>query len=121
MKALRILRRLIHTHPKTLQWLEQKPDSFLSVSTDDSSNSKPTRGANIQTINHYIPSLPATFDLISQDLFKQFDQLLARLNASNATYIGNALLCISQKIADRDFLQHFIEFIQSERFTKIGK
>ena len=121
LKALRVLRRFIHTYEKTLRWIEQKPDSNLTVSTDDSSNSKPIRGANIQTIKHYLPSLPARFDLIAQDLFKQFDQLLVQLNASNATYIHNALLCISQKVADQYFLEHYIAFIRSEHFTKIGR
>lgn len=121
LKALRVLRRFTHTYPMTLRWIVEKSDTSLPASSGDLSENKPTRGATIETIKHYILSLPATFDLVSQDLFKQFDQLIARLNASNATYVTNALSCILQKVADQYFLQRYIEFIRSERFSKIGK
>jgi len=120
LKALRVLRRLTHTYQNTLQWIEQKQGSFLSVSSDTSLNNKPTRGANIQTINYYILSLPATFDLIPQDLFKQFDRLTTQLSASNAIYVKDALFCLSRKVTDQYFLEHYIEFIRSEHFSKLG-
>lgn len=121
MKALRVLRRFTYTYPIILRWIDEKSNCFLPESTDDLSENKPTRGANVETINRYIPSLPAMFDLPAQDFFKQFDQLITQLNASNAIYVTNALSCILQKIADQYFLQHYIEFIRSERFSKIGK
>ncbi len=122
LKALRVLRRLTHTYQNTLQWIEQQQqqDSFLSIPNDSSSNNNSFRGATIQTINYYILSLSATFDLNSQDLFKQFNRLITKLNASNATYIRDALLCISQKLTDEYFLEHYIKFIQSEHFSKLG-
>ncbi len=107
---------MTYTYSNTLQWIEQKQDSFSSISND-----KSTRGANIQTINHYILLLPATFDLIPQDLFKQFDRLTTKLTASNAIYVRDALLCISQKVIDQVFFEHYIEFIRSEHFSKLGK
>jgi len=121
LKALPVLRHLTHTYHDTLQWIETKQDSFLSVSNDASSSNNSGRGANIQTINHYILSLPATFDLFPQDLFKQFDRLTAELNASNAIYIRDAMLSISQKMTDEYFLKHYIEFIRNERFLKLGE
>lgn len=85
------------------------------------SDNKSVRGANIQIINYYILSLTATFDLFPQDLIKQFDRLKKELNASNATYIKDGIFSISQKVTDEYFLKHFIEFIQNEGFSKLGK
>ncbi|CAF4358385.1 unnamed protein product, partial [Adineta steineri] len=85
-----------------------------------SSTTKSIRAANIQTINYYILSLPATFDLIPQDLWKQFDRLKTQLNSSNATYIKDAFLSISRKMTDESFLKHYTEFIRSEHLGKLG-
>jgi hypothetical protein len=106
LRALRVLCRLTSTYQDTLQWIEKKQDPFLSVSGDTSNNGS-ARGANIQTINHYILSLPAIYDLFPQNLFKQFDRLTAELNASDA------ILSISQKVTDEYFLKHCIEFFRN--------
>jgi predicted DNA-binding protein len=121
LKALRVLRPLSHTYYDTLQWIENKQEPFLSQTSDISSSNRSTRGANIQTINYYILSLPASFDLFPQELFQQFDRLKAQLNASNATYIREAIFSISQKVTDQYFLKHYIEFIHSEHFSKLGE
>ena len=116
LKALRVLRRLNHTYHGTLQWIEAKQ----GLSETRSSNCS-ARGANIQTINYYILSLPASFDLFPQELFKQFDRLKGLLNPSNAIYVKDALWNISQKTTDQYFLKYCIEFIQSKDFSKFGK
>jgi uncharacterized protein (DUF924 family) len=121
LKALRVLRRLSHTHHETLQWIEEKQDPFLSVASDTSSSNHSNRGANIQTINYYIISLSATFDLFPKNLFKQFDRLTAQLNASNAIFIRDAILSISQKVTDEYFLKHYLEFLRSEHLSKLGR
>ncbi|CAF2442483.1 unnamed protein product [Rotaria sp. Silwood2] len=120
LKALHVLSRLTHTYHYTLQWIEKNQNVFSSITIDTSSNNNSGRGANIQTINYYILSLPSMFDLFPQDLFKQFDLLKEKLNASNATYVRNATLSISKKVTDQYFLQHFIKFIHSEYFSKLG-
>jgi len=121
LKALRVLRCLTHTYEDTLQWIEKKQDPVLSVANEASSTNKSIRGANSQTINYYILSLPATFDLYPQNFSKQFNQLTEQLNASNAIYIRDALLSISHKVPDQYFLKHYIEFIRSEHLSKLGE
>ncbi|CAF3417336.1 unnamed protein product [Rotaria sp. Silwood1] len=120
LKALHILSRLTYTYHYTLEWIEKNQNIFSSITNDTSSSNNSGRGANIQVLHHYILSLPATFDLFPQDLYKQFDRLKEKLNASNATYVRNAMLSISQKVTDQYFLQHFIEFIHSEHLSKLG-
>ncbi|CAF3787569.1 unnamed protein product [Rotaria sordida] len=120
LKSLHVLNRLSHTHHYTIEWIEKNENLFSSVVTNASSCNNAGRGANIQAINNYILSLPAIFDLSSQDLHKQFHRLKEKLNASNTTIIRNALLNISQKVTDQYFLQYFIEFIHSEHFSKLG-
>ncbi|CAF1313648.1 unnamed protein product [Adineta steineri] len=121
LKAVRVLRRFSHMYQNTLELIEKNQDAFLLRTIDTTSTTiKSIRGANIQTINYYILSLPATFDLFPQDLWKQFDRLKTQLNSSNATYIKDAFLSISRKMTDESFLKHYIEFIRTEHFGKFG-
>ncbi|CAF4677768.1 unnamed protein product, partial [Rotaria socialis] len=75
---------------------------------------------DIDPLDHIIICLPATFDLTTQQLLKQFHFLKMKLNASNAKYISDAMLTISRRLPDKIFLKHYLDLVCNEQFQKLG-
>ena len=121
MKSLRVLRRFTHTYNQTLQWIEKKQDSLITVKTSSEGHSRRGRGVDAQPLDDIIICLPSTFDLTPDKLLQQFHFLKTRLNAANAKFISDAFLNISRKIPEQTFLTHYLQFVQQEQFPKLGK
>ncbi|CAF1535427.1 unnamed protein product, partial [Adineta ricciae] len=119
MSALHVLRRFPHTYQRTLEWIQAKEDSQLITNSTNTTN-RPGRGITNEALGDIVKCLPTTFDLPPEQIFKYFDFLKTKLNASNAKYISDAMLCVSRRIPEDIFLEQYLQFIQDEQFPKYG-
>ncbi|CAF1420343.1 unnamed protein product, partial [Didymodactylos carnosus] len=116
-KAIKVLKHLKTTYPLTLKWSEKIATKIPSVS---SNVSRRGRGANSQSFADIALCLPAMLDLFKSDILKIFDSLMIKINASNAKYVSDAMLVISRKLIDEQFLGLYLKFVKSEQFPKLG-
>ncbi|CAF4030110.1 unnamed protein product, partial [Adineta steineri] len=120
LASFRILPRLTHTYNITLEWINKRQHSTLPIDSSTGTKTSRNRDTTAQPLDDIIICLPSTFDLTRQLLLQHFDLLLTKLNASNATYISDAMLNISRRIPDEIFLEQYLDFIQNEQFQKLG-
>lgn len=115
LRSLRILRRLTHTYPRILQWIEQKQQSTVETPIG-----KKGRGASGQTIDDLIICLPSTCDLTREIFFQQFEILKTKINAANAKFISDAMRNISRKVNQQLFFKNYFQLIEDEQFITLG-
>lgn len=115
LRSLRILRRLRHTYPRTLQWIKEKQELLV-----EKVGGRANRGAAGQPIDDIIICLPATCDLTKEIFFEQFQILKTKINPTNAKFISDAMRNLSQRLNNQLFLTNYFQFIENEHFLKLG-
>jgi hypothetical protein len=109
------------TYKYTLEWIHERRTSPNDSAVANASPSRASRGANAQAVGDIIMCLPASFDLPRDGLIEQFSLLASQVNTSNAKYVSDAMLNISQALPDATFLGIYLDLVRSERFGKLGE
>ncbi|CAF0896335.1 unnamed protein product [Didymodactylos carnosus] len=126
LNAINALKCLTTTHYLTLKWSEKvTADKTTTVSGEEQAEEVSTKDNarqifGAQSFDNIVLCLPAGLDLFKSDLLKILHHLMEKLNSSNAKYVSDAMLVISRKITDKEFLDLYLKFIKSEQFPKLG-
>ena len=113
LKSLHVLGRMTHTYEQSLPW-------FFLKQTFPTAMKNHTR-RTVQPLDDLIICVPVSFHLTPKNLLQQFRLLKNKLNAASAKYVSDAMLIISRRISDDDFLKHYLELVHDESFQKLGK
>lgn len=120
LKSLRVLRRLPSIYKKVLEWIIKSEESNLTSVQINETKMCRARGTVTVCLDDIVLCLPSRFDVSSELLTNHFQLLAERLNASNAKYLSDALLCISRRVNHQMFLSFLLDFIESYKFQVLG-